>query len=70
MKGFQKILITFVLAIVFDYEASATPIHGKVTDAGTGEAIIGASIYDSRSQVGVISDECTRVGSLSERLFL
>lgn len=56
MKGFRKILITFVLAIVFDYEASATPIHGKVTDAGTGEAIIGASIYDSRSQVGVISD--------------
>jgi hypothetical protein len=38
-------LITSAFAIVFYYVASATPISGKVTDAGTGEAIIGATIY-------------------------
>ena len=45
MKSFQTIRLTiFALAIVFDHVASATPIHGRVTDAGTGEEIIGASI--------------------------
>ena len=57
MKSFQKTrVILFALAIVFNYVASATPISGKVADAGTGEAIIGATIYDSRSHVGVITD--------------
>ena len=57
MKSFQKIKVfLFALAIVFKYVASATPISGKVADAGTGEAIIGATIYDSRSHVGVITD--------------
>ncbi|MBO7538553.1 MAG: TonB-dependent receptor, partial [Prevotella sp.] len=57
MKSFQKTrLIVLTLAIVFNYVASATPISGKVADAGTGEAIIGATIYDSRSHVGVITD--------------
>ena len=57
MKSFQLIRITvFALAIVFNYVASATPISGKVADAGTGEAIIGATIYDARSHIGVITD--------------
>ena len=57
MKSFQTLRLTvFALAIVFNYVASATPISGKVADAGTGEAIIGATIYDSRSHVGVITD--------------
>ena len=57
MKSFQKTKVfLFALAIVFNYVASATPISGKVADAGTGEAIIGATIYDSRSHVGVITD--------------
>ena len=57
MKSFQKArFIVFVLAIVFSFVASAAPIVGKVTDAGTGEAIIGATIFDARSQVGVITD--------------
>ncbi len=57
MKSFQLIRLTvFALAIVFNYVASATPISGKVADAGTGEAIIGATIYDARSHVGVITD--------------
>lgn len=57
MKNFQKKKVfLFALAIVFNYVASATPISGKVADAGTGEAIIGATIYDSRSHVGVITD--------------
>ena len=46
MKSFQKTKVfLFALAIVFNYVASATPISGKVADAGTGEAIIGATIY-------------------------
>ena len=46
MKSFQTLRLTvFALAIVFSYVASATPISGKVADAGTGEAIIGATIY-------------------------
>ena len=50
MKSFQTTRITtFTLAIVFHVVASATPIIGKVTDAGTGEAIIGATIYDPRA---------------------
>ena len=47
---------SFALAIVFSYVASATPISGKVTDAGTGEAIIGATIYDSHGHIGVVTD--------------
>jgi hypothetical protein len=43
MKSFQKISIVFALAIVLT-QASATPIKGRVADAATGEAIIGASI--------------------------
>ena len=58
MKSFQIIrTITSAFAIVFHFAASATPINGRVADAGTGEAIIGATIYDSRSHVGVVTDE-------------
>ena len=57
MKSFQLIRLTvFALAIVFNFVASATPISGKVADAGSGEAIIGATIYDARSHVGVTTD--------------
>ena len=57
MKSFQKTrVILFALAIVFHFVASAAPISGKVADAGTGEAIIGATIYDARSHVGVTTD--------------
>ena len=57
MKSFQtKRVFLFALAIVSNYVASAAPVVGKVADAGTGEAIIGATIYDSRSHVGVITD--------------
>ena len=57
MKSFQTLRLTvFALAIVSSYVASATPISGKVADAGTGEAIIGATIFDARSHVGVITD--------------
>ena len=56
MKSFQTIRLTiFALAIVFDHVASATPIHGRVTDAGTGEAIIGASIIYN-NKVGAVTD--------------
>ena len=57
MKSFQntRFFILF-LTIVYNYVASATPISGKVADAGTGEAIIGATIYDSHHHVGVITD--------------
>ena len=57
MKSFRTthFLILF-LAIVYNYAASATPISGRVADAGTGEAIIGATIYDPRSHVGVVTD--------------
>ena len=44
MKIFQKTTITFALAIVLT-QASATPVNGRVADAQTGEAIIGASIF-------------------------
>ena len=57
MKSFQKTrVILFALAIVFHFAASAAPVVGKVADAGTGEAIIGATIYDARSHVGVTTD--------------
>lgn len=57
MKSFQTTRITaFTLAIVFHVVASATPIIGKVTDAGTGEAIIGATVYNSRAHLGVTTD--------------
>ena len=57
MKIFQTTrIITSAFAIAFYYVASATPINGRVTDAGTGEAIIGATIYDSHGHVGVVTD--------------
>lgn len=57
MKSFRTThFIILFLAIFSNYVASATPISGKVADAGTGEAIIGATIYDSRSHVGVVTD--------------
>ena len=57
MKIFRTTrIISSAFAIVFYYVASATPISGRVTDAGTGEAIIGATIYDSHGHVGVVTD--------------
>ena len=48
MKSFRIISITFALAILCRW-ASATPIKGRVADASTGEAIIGASvIYNNK----------------------
>ena len=46
MKIIQGIFTTTLLAIVFKSAASALPISGQVADARTGEAIIGATVYD------------------------
>ena len=54
MKSFQRTLISFALAIVVT-QASATPINGRVADAATGEAIIGASIIYN-NKVGAVTD--------------
>ena len=54
MKSFQRTTITFALAIVVT-QASATPINGRVADAATGEAIIGASIIYN-NKVGAVTD--------------
>ena len=54
MKNFQITLITFALAIVSS-QASATPVKGRVADASTGEAIIGASII-YKNKVGAVTD--------------
>ncbi len=57
MKRIQKTRLAMIaLATVSHLAASATPIIGKVADAQTGEAIIGATIYDARNHVGVVSD--------------
>ncbi|WP_027449120.1 SusC/RagA family TonB-linked outer membrane protein [Xylanibacter brevis] len=57
MKSFQTTRLTLLaLAIVSHLAALAAPIIGKVADAETGEAIIGATIYDARNHVGVVSD--------------
>lgn len=54
MKSFQTTLISFALAIVVT-QASATPVNGRVADAATGEAIIGASIIYN-NKVGAVTD--------------
>ena len=54
MKSFQTTSISFALAIVVT-QASATPINGRVADAATGEAIIGASIIYN-NKVGAVTD--------------
>ena len=54
MKSFQTTSILFALAIVVT-QASATPINGRVADAATGEAIIGASIIYN-NKVGAVTD--------------
>ena len=55
MKSFQRIKTVIALAMLFSNMASATPINGKVADAVTGEAIIGASvIYNNK--VGAVTD--------------
>ena len=54
MKNFQITLITFALAIVSS-QASATLVKGRVADASTGEAIIGASII-YKNKVGAVTD--------------
>lgn len=57
MKIFKRIRFTLLVsAIAFNHIVSAAPISGKVVDAGTGDAIVGATIYDSRHQVGVVTD--------------
>ena len=57
MKIFQRRrFILFALAFVYYHVTWAAPINGKVTDAETGEAIIGATIYDSRTHQGVTTD--------------
>ena len=54
MKSFRRTIITFALAIVY-VQASASPINGRVADAATGEAIIGASVYYN-NKVGAVTD--------------
>ena len=54
MKSFQRTSISFALAIVVT-QASATPVNGRVADAATGEAIIGASIIYN-NKVGAVTD--------------
>ena len=55
MKSIQKKTTVIALAMLFSNMASATPINGKVADAVTGEAIIGASvIYNNK--VGAVTD--------------
>ena len=55
MKIIQRKTTVIALAILFSINASATPINGKVADAVTGEAIIGASvIYNNK--VGAVTD--------------
>lgn len=55
MKSFQRIITVIALTMLFSNMASATPINGKVADAVTGEAIIGASvIYNNK--VGAVTD--------------
>lgn len=53
MKIVQRLLTlsTFVIGYA---AASATPVTGIVADAETGEAIIGATIYDVTEKKGVI----------------
>lgn len=55
MKSFQRKITVIALTMLFSNMASATPINGKVADAVTGEAIIGASvIYNDK--VGAVTD--------------
>ena len=55
MKSFQRKITVIALTMLFSNMASATPINGKVADAVTGEAIIGASvIYNNK--VGAVTD--------------
>ena len=55
MKSIQRIITVIALTMLFSNMASATPINGKVADAVTGEAIIGASvIYNNK--VGAVTD--------------
>lgn len=55
MKSFQIKITVIALTMLFSNMASATPINGKVADAVTGEAIIGASvIYNNK--VGAVTD--------------
>ena len=57
MKFFQIARIELLIIVLgLGAKASATIINGKVADAGTGEAIIGATIYDLHSNVGVVTD--------------
>ena len=57
MKFFQIARIELLIIVLgLGTKASATIINGKVADAGTGEAIIGATIYDLHSNVGVVTD--------------
>ena len=54
MKNFQTVTTTLALAI-FVSQASASPINGRVADAQTGEAIIGASVVYN-NKVGAVTD--------------
>lgn len=55
MKSFQRKITVIALTMLFSNMASATPINGKVADAVTGEAIIGASvIYNNK--IGAVTD--------------
>ena len=55
MKSFQRKITVIALTMLFSNMASATAINGKVADAVTGEAIIGASvIYNNK--VGAVTD--------------
>jgi len=50
------ILLTTLIATAAVSGAQAHPINGTVADAVTGEAIIGATIYDALEKTGVMTD--------------
>lgn len=51
-----KLLILLLSLLLVRFVATAEIVSGNITDAATGEPLIGASVYVKDSQKGVITD--------------
>jgi outer membrane cobalamin receptor len=52
-----SLVIIGLLAIPLRSSAQPSTIHGFLTDASSGEALIGATVYDTRSNTGTITNK-------------
>lgn len=67
MNKIQVLLLCVVIALLGCAQATAAIVYGKVTEAGTGEVLIGVHVWDETTRRGTVTDEYGRYRLALER---